>query len=69
LSTEALPRIPELELIRGRLAEVERWADTPVREVALLFLREHLSAVGREMRSLEFLRATRAYSAGSTRTP
>jgi hypothetical protein len=63
LSTGALPRLPELDSLRDRLAEVEGWADTPVRAVALRFLREHLSTLGREIRSLEFLEATRAYSA------
>jgi len=65
-SMETLPRMPELELLRDRLAEVERWPDTSVREIALRFLREQLSRVGREIRSLEFLKATRAYSAAAT---
>jgi hypothetical protein len=54
--------LDELDLLRRRLAEVERWKANSVRDVALRFLREQLTALGREIRSPEFLRAVQAYA-------
>jgi hypothetical protein len=64
----ALTPLEELDRLRRRLDEAERWADTPVRDVAVRFLREQLTTFARELRSPEFLRALQAY-AGLTRPP
>jgi len=67
VATMVLTPQDELDLLRRRLAEVERWADNPVRDIAKRFLRDQLTALGREIRSPEFLGAVQAY-AGFTRS-
>lgn len=68
MATTVVTPVDKLNLLRRRLAEVERWAANPVRDVALRFLREQLTALGREIRSPDILGAVQAY-AGITRFP
>ena len=63
MATPVLTPLDELELLQGRLAEVERWSATSVRDVALRFLHERVTSLGREIRSTGFLEAAQAYAA------
>jgi len=58
-----LTQLNELELLRRRLAEVEGWSDTSVRDIALRFLHEQVASLGREIRSTGFLGTVLAYAA------
>jgi hypothetical protein len=58
-----LTPLDELELLERRLAEVERWSATSVRDIALRFLHEQVTSLGREIRSTGFLGAVLAYAA------
>lgn len=66
MATRVPTPLDELDLLRRRLAEVQRWGANPVRDIALRFLREQLTSLGRQIRSPEFLGAVEAY-AGVTR--
>ena len=63
MATPVLTPLDELELLQARLAEVERWNATSVRDVALRSLHERVTSLGREMRSTGFLEAALAYAA------
>jgi len=62
VATLTFTPLEELDRLRRRLAEAERWADTPVRDVAVRFLREQLTTFARELRSPEFVRALQLYT-------
>ena len=60
-----LTPLNELEILQRRLAEVERWSDTSVRDIALRFLHEQVTSLGREIRSTGFPSARRQGMAGT----